>query len=90
MNTLDYLKNQAIFGTQSSAISLVSGFATLVGGTVTVPNTSVSTTSKIFLTAQSGTLNTGDVSVSTRVNGVSFTITSLNILDARQIAYLIL
>lgn len=63
------------------------GVATLVAGTVTVNNTSITANSRIFLTAQAGVLNIGVVSVTSRVVGASFTITSLNALDTRTIAY---
>jgi hypothetical protein len=66
------------------------GVATLVGGTVTVANTSVTAVSRIFLTTQGGTLtNVSDHYISARTAGTSFTITSLNILDASTIAYII-
>jgi hypothetical protein len=65
------------------------GSAVLVGGTVTVNNSSISANSIIILTAQLGILNLGFLYVSTRVNGVSFTINSSNILDTRTVGYLI-
>ena len=67
------------------------GIVTLVGGTATVATTAALTNSRIFLTVQGGTLtNVGDVYISSRVNATSFTITSLNILDTSDVAWLIL
>lgn len=63
------------------------GVATLVAGTVTVSNKSITTNSRIFLTPQNGVTNAGFVSVGSRVNAISFTITSSNNLDTRIIAY---
>ena len=66
------------------------GIVTLVGGTATVATTAALTNSRIFLTVQGGTLtNVGDVYVSARVNATSFTITSLNILDTSDVAWII-
>lgn len=66
-----------------------SGTATLSGGTVTVNDVKATTGALIILTAQSGTLNLGSIGVSTRVDGVSFTMLSTNVLDARTVGYLI-
>lgn len=63
------------------------GIATLVAGTVTVANTSVTANSRIFLTSQSDGGTTGALRVSTRVNGTSFTITSLSNTDTSVVAY---
>ena len=54
------------------------GTATLILGTVTVANTSVTATSRIFLTRQVLNASTamGELAVSSRVPGTSFTITS--------------
>jgi hypothetical protein len=54
------------------------GTATLVSGTVTVSNTSVTATSRIFLTRQGINSSTamGELAVSARTAGTSFTITS--------------
>ena len=62
------------------------GTATLSAGTVVVPNTSVTATSRIFLTAQDNN-TTGALRVSARTAGTSFTITSTNSSDAGVIAY---
>lgn len=65
------------------------GVATLVGGTVTVNNTSVTANTRIFLTAQNnGASGTPGVPrVSARVNGTSFTITSSSASDTSTVAY---
>ncbi len=67
------------------------GTATLSAGTVVVSTTKVTANSRIFLTVNGGTLtNVGAVYVSARTAGTSFTITSLNILDASNVAWAIL
>lgn len=67
------------------------GVVTLSGGTATVNTTKVTANSRIFLTVQGGTLtNVGAVYISARTAGTSFTITSLNILDSSDIAWLII
>ena len=66
------------------------GVSTLVAGTVTVSNTSVTSSSRIFLTAQNSSGSAGEVYISGRSSGTSFTITSTNILDTRDIAWLII
>lgn len=64
------------------------GTSTLgAGGTVTVANTSVTATSRIFLTAQNSSGTAGSVYVSSRTAGTSFTITSTSALDTRLIAW---
>jgi hypothetical protein len=65
------------------------GVATLVGGTVTVANTSVTATSRIFLTAQTSGAAAGALRVSARVAATSFTVTSSSGTDTSQFAYLI-
>lgn len=68
------------------------GVATLVGGTVTVSNTRVTASSRIFLTdATTGSLvNIGTPTVGTIVAGTSFVINSSNALDASNINWLII
>jgi len=63
------------------------GVATLVGGTVTVSNTSVTANSRIFLTAQSDGGTPGFLRVSARTAGTSFTITSSSGSDTSVVAY---
>lgn len=66
------------------------GTAVLAGGTVTVANTSVTATSRIFLTAQTTGAAPGALRVSARVAGTSFTITSSSATDTSTVAYLIM
>lgn len=63
------------------------GTAVLVAGTVTVANTSVTSTSRIFLTSNTDGGTPGFLRVSTRSVGVSFTITSSNAADTSTVAY---
>jgi hypothetical protein len=63
------------------------GTATLVAGTVTVANTSVTANSRIFLTGQADGGTPGFVRVSSRVPGTSFTITSSSGTDTSTVAY---
>lgn len=62
------------------------GVATLVAGTVTVANTSVTANSRIFLTGQDNNV-TGSLRVSARTASTSFTITSSNSGDTGVVAY---
>ncbi len=64
-----------------------SGVATLVAGTVTVENTSVTDDTRIQLTAQDAGAAPGALYVSARVAGESFTITSTSGTDTSQVAY---
>ena len=66
------------------------GTATLVAGTVTVANTSVTANSRIFLTSQADGGTPGFLRVSARVAATSFTITSSNGADTSTVAYLIM
>lgn len=65
------------------------GVATLVGGTVTVANTSVTATTRIFLTSQADGGAPGFLRVSARVAATSFTITSGSGTDTSTVAYLL-
>ncbi|MES2285821.1 MAG: polysaccharide deacetylase, partial [Bacteroidota bacterium] len=66
------------------------GLATLVGGTLVVNTTKVTANSRIQLTGQGGNIvNLGSYSVTARVAGTSFTITSSNILDTNTVAWII-
>lgn len=67
------------------------GTATLSGGTVVVSTTKVTANSRIFLTVQGGTLtNVGTPYVSARTAGTSFTISSVNPLDASNVGWIII
>lgn len=61
------------------------GVATLTAGAVTVPNTSVTASSRIFATSQNNGV-TGSLRA-IRNAGVGFTITSSNAADAGEVAY---
>lgn len=67
------------------------GTATLVGGTVTVSTTAVTANSRIFLTVNGGTLlNVGSTYISARTAATSFTISSTNVLDSSNVAWIII
>ena len=68
------------------------GTATLVAGTVTVSNTSVTANTRIFLTVQSlGTVAAPKaIAVTARVAGTSFTITSADNTDTSVVAWLLI
>lgn len=65
------------------------GVAVLAGGSAVVANTSVTASSRIFLTVQSlaGIAAPVGVAVTARAVGVSFTITSASALDTSTVAY---
>jgi hypothetical protein len=65
------------------------GAATLVAGAAVVNTTAVTATSRIFLTGQNSSGTHGELTISARVAGVSFTITSANVADTRSIAWMI-
>jgi hypothetical protein len=67
------------------------GIVTLIGGTATVNTNKVTASSRIFLTPQLlGTIaRPTAVGITARVVGVSFTITSMDITDTSDIAWLI-
>lgn len=66
------------------------GQVTLVAGTITVNNVNVKANSRIFLTRQSLGGAAGDLRVSAKVAGTSFTITSASGTDTSQVAYQII
>lgn len=66
------------------------GTAVLVGGTVTVSTTTVTGSSKIFLTSQTDGGVPGFLRITAISAGTSFTITSSNALDTSTVAYFIL
>jgi len=66
------------------------GLSTLSAGTVTVSTTKVTANSRIQCTTNGGTLtNVGTVYISARTAGTSFTISSLNLLDSSDVAWVI-
>jgi hypothetical protein len=62
----------------------------MTSGTITVANTSVTATSRVFLTAQTTGGAPGALRVSARTPGVSFTITSSSSSDTSTVAYLLM
>jgi hypothetical protein len=74
----------------SEAANAAQGVAVLVGGTVTVANTSVTANSRILLTSQVPGGTPGSLGVSARTAGTSFTITSSSALDTSTVAYLLM
>lgn len=72
-------------GTNASA-----GVATLVAGTVTVNNTLVTANSMILPFGQNSSGTHGELTISARVAGTSFTITSSSATDTRSVAWLII
>jgi hypothetical protein len=66
------------------------GTGTLSGGTLVVNTTKVTANSRIFLTDQGGTItNLGSLYISARSVGTSFTVSSTNVLDASDFAWII-
>ena len=66
------------------------GLSTLVGGTVTVSTTAVTSNSGIMLTCRTVGGTQGLLRISTITGGTSFVITSSSALDTSQIAWLII
>lgn len=83
-----YIGNGGI-GLEESADTTM-GVATLAAGTATVANTSVSATSRIFLTSQTTGASPGALRISARVAGTSFTVTSTDAADTSDFAWLII
>lgn len=81
--------NSSVGLTVKEGANAKQGVATLVAGTVTVSNTSVTANSRIFLTVQSlGTVTKPQaVGVTARTAGTSFVITSFDATDTSVIAY---
>lgn len=71
----------------TEGVNASQGVTTLVAGTITVSNTAVTATSRIFIAAQLDGGTVGFIRVSSRVAGTSFTITSSNALDTSTVAY---
>lgn len=65
------------------------GVATLVAGTVTVNTTAVTASSRVMLTGQNSSGTHGELTVSARTAGTSFTITSSNGADTRSVGWII-
>lgn len=65
------------------------GVATLVAGTVTVANTSVTANSRIFVTAQTNAGTPGFLGITTKTVGTSFVIKSSSVTDTSTVAWMI-
>lgn len=65
------------------------GAAALAAGTVTVNTTAVTANSRIMLTGQNSSGTHGELTISARVAGTSFTITSSNAADTRTVGWII-
>jgi hypothetical protein len=66
------------------------GVATLVAGTVTVANTSITANSRVFTTIQAASGTLGVHAIANIVPSTSFDIVSNSVLDASTVAYLII
>lgn len=66
------------------------GVSTLVAGTITVSSTRITATTRVFLTAQNSSGTAGNLYISARSVGASFTITSTSVTDTRTIAWLLI
>lgn len=66
------------------------GVSTLVAGSVVVSTTAVTANSRIFLTGQNSSGTHGELTVSARTAGTSFTITSSGVTDTRDIAWILI
>lgn len=86
-------KNACTIGTAGGGVAIKegsnarSGVSTLVGGTVTVANTSVTATTRIQLTSQADGGTPGFLRVSARTAATSFTITSSSGTDTSTVAW---
>lgn len=96
-NYAAYLSGSLLLATAGNGILIkegtnaTMGTATLVAGTVVVSTTKVTANSRIFLTTNGGTItNIGALYISARTAGTSFTITSANVLDASNVAWVII
>lgn len=66
------------------------GQVSLVGGTATVSTTAATANSRVFITCDGGTITNLGVQYVTITPGTGFTITSVNILDASTVSWLLL
>lgn len=86
------ISDNLVIGTTGKGIQLKeaangrAGVATLVAGTVTVANTSITSNTRIKLTPQNESGTAGSLGVSARANGASFTIKSYDGSGAAQTA----
>jgi hypothetical protein len=63
--------------------------ANLVGGTASVATTAILNTSMVFLTGNTGTVQ-GALHVSSRISQVNFNITSSNVGDNGDVAWMLI
>jgi len=84
------LKIGSKINVETTGAAATAGTSTLVGGTVTVNTTAVTANSIILLSHQTNAGAPGFVSVTARVVGTSFTITSSSGTDTSTIGWLIL
>ena len=75
------------YSTAEGSNAKQNGGVVLAAGTNTVANTSVTATSRIFVTGQVAGGTVGGENVSARTAGTSFTITSTNAADTSTVAY---
>jgi hypothetical protein len=93
LGTLNLLTGNLALNTAGTGIQVKegsnarSGTVALVGGVVTVSNTSVSANTRIQLTSQADGGTPGFLRVSARTAGTNFIITSSNALDTSTVAY---
>lgn len=89
------LSSSLIYGTSGKSFTITSGTdqragnVTLVGGTITVNNTTVTANTIVILTRKSSGGTIGTAITYTLSAGVSFTINSDNILDISTFSYLL-
>ena len=76
-------------GLEKDGAAATVGNAILVGGTVTVNTTAVGTNDVVMLTRKTSGGTIGTVITYTISNGVSFTITSDNVLDTSTFSWVI-
>lgn len=94
-NTVDLLNrhNSGLVGWDNLSVKDGSnkrmGVSVLVGGTVTVANTSVTANSRIFHSRQVAGGTLGHLSIGTVTAGVSFVINSSNVADTSTINWLL-
>ena len=84
------VEGDVIIGRNLSLSASKSGTAVLVDGTVTIANATITANTRIFAFCQTPGGGIGSLYCSARVVGVSFTLTSTNILDTSTIAWMLL
>lgn len=82
--------NAAYFYGTIGISTIAAGTATLVGGTVSVTTTNISATTIVILTGQNSSGTHGELTISARVAGASFDITSSSGTDTRLVGYILI